>query len=540
MYVIHDDDMRSTGDVMSSTGDDMSSTGDDMSSYKMSKDNSISNSSTKIQSDLTKEDARRILNNIFINGYIREPDSKSLCEIVKLQQIHDSVGVKQKVQVGGDRARSKASSKANAQYKLSVLKKWLTHANTIFDTKYIPSTVDDDPVKVAFNKGKEGEDDYNNLKKLHIFLKLLILKTILEKTKIHLKYEHKKRKNELLKRMCVKVNEHFGEFDVAAAMFIIFCGQTLPQQVVTGVAMTACMYSATYAPQICSLLYKVMSGPVTDLVSYLFSIGLPTLIAGSFAAKSAVEAIQNFQKSLVSTAFPRPQPEPTTWKENLEMLIRWGFNFATDMSPVAAATLPNLSNLAQTMFASLMHIKQIATDAVLDPVIRLFLDTFSGSDRIFKLASVKPEQFGMLLLDIIAAVETIFPGGGEEIALALQSSSYSKFHASAVSVSTRHPPPHTPNPHITHSAAKFLVGGKRTRDTYDSSEKLKRINDGTSSKGGSTIKSPQNMTKSTLKKRFATMNKRHNQFRFHVSKNNSRLYKNRHRVLTSKLRKNNK
>jgi hypothetical protein len=520
----HDDGRRSTGDdVMSGpsakldvsdddyiqsaslTGLDRTFSGDNISKINIS--------ANEITSGLTEKDATRILNNIF-HGHINEPDSESLCTIIQTlettgpnstsgggggsnvnkQQIHDSVGVKQKVQVGGSK------TKVNPRHhKVAVLTDWLTNANTIFDTSYKPSTVHDDPVKVAFNIKGQNSDDYKNLKKLHIFLKLLILKTILEKTKIHLKYEHKNRKNELLSTMCVKVNEHYGEFDVAAAMFIIFCGETALKQIGTLAAMSACLYSATYAPQICSLMFKIMQ-PTADLVSYLFSFGLPTLIAGSFAAKSAVEAIQNFQKSLASTAFPRPPPKPTSFKTKLQMFISSGFKFATDMTPVADATLPKLSNLAQTMFAALMHIKKKATDVVLNKVIHLFLDTFAGSDRIFQIASANPDRFGMLLLEIIEAVETNFPGDGEIIAHNLQSSQFSKFHAIGV------------------------VSARSAATPY----------------GGSTTKSPQNMTKSTLKKRFATINKRHNRFRFHVSKNNSRLYKNRHRFLTSKLRKNNK
>ena len=75
MSVSDDDEMMSIGD------DDMSH-GDDMSSYNMSKDNSISNSSTKIESYLTEEDARRILNNIF-DGHINKFDSESLCTIIQ-------------------------------------------------------------------------------------------------------------------------------------------------------------------------------------------------------------------------------------------------------------------------------------------------------------------------------------------------------------------------------------------------------------------------------------------------------------------------
>jgi len=500
----------------------------------MSHETSINIIANRLESDLTTAYADTLLYNIF-HGKLNDSDVEALCTIVSpmeeegiqsgagggninKQQIPHAVGAKQKVQVGGNKNKE-------------LLKNWLDDANNIFNSSYRISPVQDDPVKVALTCKGENSDDYKNLKKLHIFLKLLILKTILEKTKIYSnsvinKISRVKDKKELLKRLCDRVDFHFGEFDVAAAMFIIFCGKTALQQFVTLSAMSLCAYSATYAPQICSLLFNVMQ-PATNLVKCLFELDLPTLIAGVFAAKSTVNAIQSFHADATSSRFPRsPQSPQLTRGERVISIGTNLFNFATDMSPVADVTLPRLSTLAKTMFAALVHIKQKATDALLDPVIRLFLDTFAGSDRIFQLASAKPEQFGNLLADVIVSLEfcnfdhTVI----DEIEHNLQSSRLSSYHAIGVAAAT-------PTPTPTH------------RHGYRATSRLGRSpSPSTASKGGSTTKSPQNMTKSTLKNRNAikTMNKRYNRFRFHVSKNNSMLYKNRHRLLTSKNRKNKK
>lgn len=413
------------------------------------------------------------------------------------EQINHNIGVKQKVQVGGTEKNDR------------LLVEWLDKSRVIFNESYVASECSDDPVRIAVI---ESTDDYTKLKNLHIFLKLLILKTILQKTRIHLmrKGETNSRE-ELLKRICVQVDIYFGEFDVAAAMFIVFCGTTALQQFGTLSVITACGYSATYAPQICSLFFKVMNGPVTDLVSWLFDLGGSTIIASFFAVKSITKTITSHVKELESPKFPRPVPPSPTLVKQFKQVGDFLINFVFDMSPVAAATLPNLSNFAQTMFSTLAHIKHKASDALLNPVIRLFLDTFTDSDRIYVLARTKPIQFGLLLTGIVSAVEVQFPGKGKEIEHRLQSSQLSSYHAHGTAASTH-------------------------RSVTGPGDKVKSS---IFKKGGSTS---QNMTKSTLKNRNAikTMNKRYNRFRFHVSKNNSMLYKNRHRLLTSKNRKNKK
>ena len=487
----------------------------------------------RLESDLTTAYADTLLYNIF-HGKLNDSDVEALCTIVSpmeeegiqsgagggninKQQIPHAVGAKQKVQVGGNKNKE-------------LLKNWLDDANKIFNSSYRISPVQDDPVKVALTCKGENSDDYKNLKNLHIFLKLLILKTILEKTKIHsnrvINNSTQEDKKELLKRICAQVDFRFGEFDVAAAMFIIFCGKTALHQFVTLSAMSLCAYSATYAPQICSLLFNVMQ-PGANLVNYLFDLGLPTLIAGVFAAKSTVNALRSFHADATSSSFPRsPQSPQLTRGERVISIGTNLFNFATDMSPVADVTLPRLSTLAKTMFAALVHIKNKATEAALDSVIRLFLDTFAGSDRIFQLANANPVQFGNLLTDVVSSLQFFnFNTQAREIEHNLQSSRLSSYHAIGVAAAT-------PTPTPTH------------RHGYRATSRLGRSPSPslTASKGGSTTKSPQNMTKSTLKNRNAikTMNKRYNRFRYHVSKNNSRLYKNRHRGFSSKLRKNNK
>jgi len=465
----------------------------------------------RIESTLTPEDANNILTQIF-NGEQIMPDAReSLCEIttqlesifqsggrgenINKQQIPHTVGAKQKVQVGGNTI---------------LLQKWLTRANVIFNSSYRTSTVEDDPVNIAFvNGGRNVDNDiYKKLKNLHIFLKLLILKTILQKTNIHVRYndENKKLKKQLLERLCEQLDIYFGEFDIAAAMFIIFCGKTTLQQFGTLTVMTACGYSATYAPQICSLFFQVMT-PGTNLVSCLFNLGLPTLIASVFTAKTIVNTVASYKESIEKPKFPRPEPPPKPWLERLKESVAYGFNFVTDMSPVTDVTLPRLSTLSKTMFAALVHIKNKATQSALNPVIHLFLDTFAGSDRIFQIANAKPEQFGNLLLGIIEAVDTVFPGDGEDIAHTIQSSRFSKIHASAETNATRR------------SSRAAPYGG------------------------GSTIKLHQHISKSSLKTKnvIKTMNKRNNNsFRYDFSKHNSRLYKNRHRGFTSKLSKKHK